>query len=118
MSDDGLTSGSAKMALAVYALYALGAAFSGGLLTILGVILAYINRPDAEGTWVESHFQWQIRTFWISLLFVVIGLFTLIIGVGIIILILVAVWVLVRVAIGWSQLAKERPVPRPESWFF
>lgn len=117
-SGSSVTSGSAKMALVVYILYVLGAVLTGGLVTLIGLVIAYVNRGEAQGTWVESHFRWQIRTFWIGLLYSVIATVLLAIGVGAILYGLILVWLIVRVAMGWSHLAKERAVPNPTSWFF
>jgi len=106
----------AKLALVVYALYALGSIFTGGVLTLVGLVIAYVNRGDAAGTWVESHFQWQIRTFWIGALFALISILLMFLVIGFVLIILTAVWVVVRVAVGWSHLAKEQPIPNPTSW--
>ena len=61
--------------LAGYALQAL--AFFVGISAIVAIVLAYVKRDDARGTWLESHFRWQIRTFWFALLGGVIGGITL-----------------------------------------
>src|SRR5262249_55995820 len=62
-----------NVATAVYALQAVGVLVPVVLPWIVGVVIDYIKRDDARGTWVESHFTWQIRTFWWSLLWAVIG---------------------------------------------
>jgi uncharacterized membrane protein len=89
-------------------------AFVFGLPSILAVILNYVKRSDARGTWLESHFRWQIRTFWYALLWVLIaGLcFVTIIGIPIAIAIFIGagLWVMYRVARGWLALNDGRPM--------
>ena len=92
-------------------------AFLTGWPSIIAVILNYIKRSDAQGTWVESHFTWQIRTFWWGLLWVClcIAFIVMTLGIGIIIawlpLGIVALWFIYRVARGWMALNDRRPVP-------
>ena len=64
----------------IYALYALSLFF--GVTAIVAIVLNYIKREDAQGTWLESHFSWQIRTFWWGLLWLVVGAITWIILIG------------------------------------
>ena len=89
--------------------------FLGSLPSILAVILNYARRSDTRGTWLESHFSWQIRTFWFALLWVVIAVvlaltiigFPLTIG----ILIGLTLWVIYRIGRGWLALNERRTVP-------
>jgi uncharacterized membrane protein len=91
-------------------------AFLIGWPSIIAVVLNYVKRDDARGTWVESHFKWQIRTFWFGLLWVslcvLFVVFTL--GIGLLVvwlpLILVAIWFIYRVARGWIALNDGRPM--------
>ena len=91
-------------------------AFLTGWPSIIAVILNYIKRSDARGTWVESHFTWQIRTFWWGLLWVCLcfGFVLITFGIGIIIawlpLGIVALWFIYRVARGWMALNDRRPI--------
>jgi|SRR5688572_4857785 uncharacterized membrane protein len=89
-------------------------AFLTGWPSIIAVILNYVKRSDARGTWLDSHFGWQIRTFWWTLLWVVIAwilVFTLIgIVVAIPLVLLVGLWVLYRIIRGWMALAQGRPM--------
>jgi uncharacterized membrane protein len=107
----------AKMAMVVYALYAINLAIPGPF-GLIGVVIAYLNRDAAAGSWLQSHYQWEIRTFWISIAWLVIGIATVWLVVGIVILCLLWLWWAVRIAIGWSALAKERAIPNPRTWFF
>ncbi|MCE2969275.1 MAG: hypothetical protein LW847_03440 [Burkholderiales bacterium] len=115
----------------VYALHALslvigafGAAtvigsFVFGWPSIIAVIVNYVKRSDARGTWLESHFSWQIRTFWYALLWtivvavvsavllvVVVGVATWIVG-----LIALGLWAIYRIARGWLRLSDRQPMP-------
>lgn len=90
-----------------------------GLAGIAGVIVAYVKRGDAQGTWVASHFTWLIRTFWWSLLWGVIGALILVtlglilIGIPIAIAIFVAVsiWGIYRLVRGFLLFKDNQPVP-------
>jgi uncharacterized membrane protein len=90
--------------------------FLTGWPSILAVILNYVKQGEARGTWIESHFRWQIRTFWYGLLWVVLcGLFVIFtLGIGLVIvwlpLGLVAVWFIYRVVRGWMRLSGRRPM--------
>jgi uncharacterized membrane protein len=90
--------------------------FLTGWPSIIAVILNYVKRGDARGTWLESHFRWQIRTFWYGLLWVVLcGMFVVFtLGLGILIawlpLGLVAIWFIYRIVRGWMALRDNRPM--------
>ena len=93
----------------VYALQAVG--FFIGISWIVGVVLDYIKRDDAAGTWLESHFRWQIRTFWWGLAWGVIGGLLTLVVVGVAVLFALAVWIVYRIAKGWMNLAEGKPMP-------
>ena len=92
-------------------------AFLTGWPSIIAVILNYVKRSDVRGTWLESHFRWQIRTFWFGLLWVVLcGLFVVgSLGLGLLIvwlpLFVVGVWFVYRILRGWLALRERRPMP-------
>ena len=90
-------------------------AFLTGWPSIIAVILNYVKRSEVRGTWLDSHFSWQIRTFWWSLLWVVIGavLFVTLIGIPIAYVLWIAtgIWVLYRIIRGWLALSSQRPMP-------
>jgi uncharacterized membrane protein len=92
------------------------AAFLTGWPSLIAVILNYVKRREVRGTWLESHFRWQIRTFWFGLLWVTLcGLFVLAtLGLGLLIiwlpLGLVGVWFIYRIASGWLRLMERRPM--------
>lgn len=95
-----------RIATLVYALQA--AAFVVGFTLIIGVIINYVKRDDVRGTWLESHFRWQIRTFWFNLLWTVLGLITL--PFGYFVLFADGVWVLYRIIKGWMRLHDNKPL--------
>lgn len=118
----------------LYALHALGLAigafgaasvvgsFVFGWPSIIAVIINYVKRGEARGTWLESHYSWQIRTFWFALLWLVIvaivsaplvlllglGLGTWIVGMA-----ALGLWAIYRIARGWMALNDHRPMPMP-----
>ena len=88
-----------------------------GITGLVGLIMAYVNKGDAPD-WLKSHYQWQIRTFWMGLLYTVIGLITTGIMIGFLILLLNLVWFIIRCVKGLSALEKKQPLPQPTSWLF
>jgi uncharacterized membrane protein len=92
-------------------------AFLAGWPSIIAVILNYVKRPDVRGTFLESHFRWQIRTFWFAVLWSLVALAFFITFVGIpfawIIAVVVGLWILYRIVRGWLALVSERPLPMP-----
>jgi uncharacterized membrane protein len=97
------------VATVVYALQAAG--FFLGITWIAAVIVDYVKREDAVGTWLESHYRWQIRTFWWGLLWGVIGGILALIVIGFLILAADAIWIIYRIVKGWLRLAERRAVP-------
>ncbi len=91
-----------KVTTLVYVLQA--ASFFIGLTLIAAVVVNYVKREDVQGTWLASHFRWQIRSFWFALLLGFLGLFTIIVGIGFFILGFGAVWLIYRIAKGWLRL--------------
>lgn len=93
--------------------------FIFGVPSIVAVVMNYARRSDVRGTWLESHFSWQIRTFWIAfiasalvllfsapLMLVLVGFATAAIG-----LFVIGIWVLYRVMRGWLALREARTLP-------
>jgi uncharacterized membrane protein len=91
-----------NITIAVYALQA--ASFLIGITFLVALIINYVKRPDVAGTYLESHFTWQIRTFWYGLLWGVLGFITLFIVIGYFILLANTVWILYRIIKGWLRL--------------
>jgi len=90
-------------------------AFLTGWPSIIAVILSYMKRNEARGTWLESHNRWQIRTFWFALFWMLAaGLLALtLVGIPLAIAVVLAVgiWVIYRIVRGWVALTSERPMP-------
>lgn len=90
-------------------------AFLTGWPSIIAIILNYIKRSDTRGTFLESHFRWQIRTFWFSLLWFAIAglLFITVIGIPAawLLIVFVGIWVLYRMVRGVLRLLDERAMP-------
>lgn len=98
-----------KLAQVVYILQAVSLVV--GLSAIIGIIVNYVKRNEVAGTWVASHFNWQIKTFWFALLGTVIGALLLNLGIGGLILLVVAVWYIYRIVRGWLALNEGKPLP-------
>lgn len=88
-------------------------AFLSGWPSILAVIINYVKRGETRGTYLESHFRWQIRTFWFALLWVIVcWLFAItLIGIPIALALGVGLWVLYRIARGWITLSSNQSMP-------
>jgi uncharacterized membrane protein len=113
---------------AIYALHALSlltgilgaativGAFLIGWPSLIAVIFNYVKRSEVRGTWLESHFLWQIRTFWYGLLWVSLCIFFVVmtLGIGLIIvwlpIAIVSLWFVYRIARGWIALRDGRPM--------
>lgn len=119
---------------ATYLLYVVSY-FTAGLLWIVPIVMNYVKRHDADGTWLASHFDWQIKTFWYSIVFFALGMGLIIFSlgglgvglfaesghiaassfgllvIGLVILGLTVLWHLYRIIRGWIALADKRPVP-------
>ena len=91
-------------------------AFLIGWPSLIAVILNYVKRSDVRGTWLESHFRWQIRTFWFGLLWVSLCMLFLIgtLGIGILVVWLplgiLTLWFIYRIVRGWLALTDKRPM--------
>ena len=89
--------------------------FFFGITAIAGVILNYLKRNEVKGTWLESHFTWQIRTFWISLIASLVGFILIVILIGFLILAATLVWTIYRVIKGYLLLSENKPVENPST---
>ena len=97
-----------NIATAVYALQAVS--FLLVITYFIAVILNYIKRDDVRGTWLESHFRWQIRTFWFGLLWFALGGLTFFIVIGWAILFAASLWLIYRILKGWLNLNDGKPM--------
>ena len=91
-------------------------AFLTGWPSIIAVILNYVKRSEARGTWLESHFRWQIRTFWFGLLWISLCVLFIVatLGIGILVawvpMAVVGLWFIYRIVRGWLALSDGRPM--------
>ena len=92
----------------VYILYALS--YFTGITAIVGIIINYIKKDEVAGTWLASHFDWQIRTFWYGMLWAVVGTATIVILVGFAILFANFCWIIYRIVKGWLNLNENKPM--------
>ncbi len=92
-------------------------AFLTGWPSIIAIIINYVKRGDTRGTWLDSHFGWQIRTFWFAVLWIALAvlLFLSVIGIPLawMLAAFAGLWVLYRIIRGWIALANGRPMPVP-----
>lgn len=97
-----------RLTAAIYALQAIGFLF--GLTFIAAVIANYVKRSDVQGTWLETHFRWQIRTFWFGLLWSLVGLVLVATAppLGLLLLAANSIWVLYRIIKGAVYLSDHR----------
>lgn len=99
----------------VYVLYLVGILI--GVTSLIGVIVAYVYRGEAPD-WLQTHYRFQIRTFWIGLLYVVVGGLLSTVLIGYLILLFWLVWLIVRCAKGLQQLDREQPIGDAATWLW
>lgn len=105
-----------KTANLVYILYLSSLVF--GVTGIIGVVMAYVNRDKSKRDWVQSHYKFQIRTFWIGMLLVIIGGATAIFVVGYFVFLFWAIWLIVRSVKGMKFISQQQAHPNPTGWLF
>ena len=81
-----------------------------GLPLLVGVAINFLKRKEVEGTWLESHFNWQIKTVWMTLAGFALAGLTFEIGLGIFILIPTVMLLVYRIVVGWNALNSDEPV--------
>ena len=88
--------------------------FLTGWPSIIAVIINYVKRDEVRGTWLESHFAWQLRTFWYAVLWLVVMFLLLISLVGVpfaaVLFAGVTIWIIYRIVRGWMALAQGKPI--------
>jgi len=99
----------------IYILYLLSIIV--GITSIVGVVFAYLNKGQAA-EWIESHYTYQIRTFWIGLLYGVIGFVLTFVFIGILVLIATLVWYIIRCIKGLQLAGRNEGVSNPRTWLF
>ncbi len=111
MSDDSRASDLQRLkniAMLVYALQAVSFLFV--ITFVIAVMVNYIKRDDVRGTWLESHFRWQIRTFWFSLPWFLLGVLTYVFIIGWAIIGVTVLWLIYRILKGWLNLYDNKPM--------
>jgi uncharacterized membrane protein len=88
-----------------------------GITGLIAVVMAYVNKDDSVD-WLQTHYRFQIRTFWIGILYFAIGMFTIQIVIGLFILVFTFFWVVIRCAKGLKQLENNQAMNNVESWLF
>jgi uncharacterized membrane protein len=105
----------ASTAKLVYILYLVGLIF--GITGVIGVVLAYVNKADAP-EWLQSHYRFQIRTFWMGLVYLIVGSILLLVLVGWLVYLFWVIWLIVRCVKGLKALEQQQPVADETSWMF
>ncbi len=111
LDDEQRVAAARRVAVLVYILQA--ASFFFGITFLVAAVVIYVKRADMRGTWLESHCRWQLRTFWFSLLWSLVGALTLLAGIGYLVLFADMIWVIYRVVKGWLWLADGRSMYAP-----
>lgn len=92
----------------IYFLYI--ASVLAGITAIIAIIINYLKRDEVAGTWLETHFRWQIRTFWFTLLWCVVGWLTFIVGIGFIVWGVAGIWAIYRIVKGMLNFYDNKPM--------
>lgn len=98
---------------AVYVLYLAGLVV--GITGIAGIVIATINRGKSE-PWIETHYTWAIRTFWIGLLYALVSAMLMLVAIGFITGLLTVGWFIARIVHSWQALDRGEPMGNPASW--
>ena len=112
MTPDTRTTNDLMPAKIIYGLYAVG--YLVALTTLAGVVYAYLSR--GQNAVLDTHLRFQIRTFWISLLLAVIGMVTMLVGIGFLVWAFLAVWGLIRVVSGFLLANDGKPISGTKYW--
>ena len=102
-----------KSTTLIYILYLVGIIVP--IVPIVAVVLAYIYRKDMTG-WLESHNTYQIRTFWMGLLYGVVALVLMLVLIGWLVYIAIIIWLVVRCVKGLQAVSRREPIPDPQTW--
>jgi uncharacterized membrane protein len=102
-----------KSATLIYILYLVGIIVP--IVPVVAVVLAYMYRKDSTG-WLESHNTYQIRTFWIGLLYIIVSSILVFLVIGFLLYIAVVIWLVVRCIKGLQAVSRQEPIPDPQTW--
>lgn len=98
-----------KLAAAVYLCQVLAFALAG-LPLLVGVVINFMKKDEVKGTFLESHFDWQIKTVWIALAGLALSGLTFELGIGLFIMIATLILLVYRIVVGWNALTSDQPV--------
>lgn len=98
----------------IYILYFVS--FAIGISVLIGVVMAYLNRGRAE-EYVNTHYTWLIRTFWIGLLYAMISFVLAFVLVGFFLMFAVVIWIVIRLVKGLQSLGRGEPIPDTQTWW-
>ena len=101
------------MAMVVYGLYLAG--FVVGFTPLIGVVIAYVYKGKGPH-WLDEHYRYQIRTFWMSMVYTIIALILSLVGIGLLLMVALAVWMIIRCVKGFKGLQEKRPPSNLETW--
>jgi uncharacterized membrane protein len=104
-----------NLVIVVHGLYA--ASLITGFTSIVGLIIAYIKRPETVGTIYESHMTYAIRTFWIGFIAGAVSFFLVFLLIGIPMLIAIGIWFIVRIVRALLAILDDKPIAKPLGWF-
>ena len=113
-SADGWFDPGTKNAQLIYILFFAGVIT--GLTVLIGVVMAYINRGKLGG-YIDTHYTWLIRTFWIGLLFSFISGLLMVLGIGFLLIFAVAIWAIIRLVKGIQALGRGEPIADTQTWW-
>jgi uncharacterized membrane protein len=99
----------------IYILYLVGLVV--GVTSLIAVVMAYVNKGSGP-EWADSHYRFQIRTFWIGLLYGVVGVILLFVLIGWLVLLFSLVWMIVRCVKGMKYAGMSQPYPTPGAWLW
>jgi len=99
----------------LYVLYLLGFVL-GGLSNLVAVVFAYVYKDGAEA-WLKTHYHYQIRTFWLTLLYAVVSALLALVVIGFFLAVLTAVWLILRCVKGLNKLQKAEPIDNVATWW-
>jgi uncharacterized membrane protein len=103
------------MPMVVYALYLIS--FLVGFTSVIGVIIAYVYRGKGPD-WIDEHYRYQIRTFWIGMLYALLAMALAFIGIGFLLMVALAVWLIIRCVKGFKGLQEKRVPDNVDTWLF
>lgn len=97
-----------NLTLIIYALYILS--IFGGITSLVGIIMNYLKRDEVRGTYLESHFTWQINTFWLGLIGVCVSFLLMFVAIGFVTIWIVGIWIVYRLVKGLLALNDGKPI--------